>query len=436
MEIFITIFYILFFCFIIYHLHFFEISSLSKSIVIGIFLLKVIAASSFGIIHFHFYGAIDTFMYFYDSKGIYQTLFDNQLHFLQLLFGPSDLGLNAPIPSHLLPYLDKYGITYWGHYYTSEYMVIRFLTIFNLFTSGYYYADAVFMAFISLIGLLYIYRILASVYSEKTFFIQIALFGIPSVVFFTSGIHKEALSVFFLGILLWNFHKISDRNITIKRLFLILASGLLLYIVREFIFIFLLPNLIAYYLCMKRRKNVFVKFLFTHLLYWLLVLNLFRINEQLDIIHKIVVKQEDFSSLKGNSNIKINKLDENIFSLVKNFHSALRNTLVYPLYWNAKNLFQKLASFESGILFLILAVCLLFMKIRKPNIHPILPFCIVFSFSLLILFGLIVPNLGAIARYKSVPLPFLVASFFIVFDEKRFLKKVKKLFGIAQTPSN
>lgn len=393
---------------------FFSMEGVSKKIVVVFFLIKILVSFSFA----KFYGSSDSFTYFNDSLGVYKVLFINPLHFLQLFFTAYDNHSDNALPPHINHYLSEYNIIFWSRFWNSEFMVIRFLTLFNIFTLGHYYPDAVFFAFISMIGIFYLYRLFLRWFPEKNFLLITAFLAIPSVIFFTSGIHKEAPTIFIIGLILWNFNKICEGDLNLKKLFTLIISFYVLYELRMFILVFMIPNLIGYYWWFKSPKKFFLKFALIHLIYWTAAFHVNLIFPSFNLLYNIVLKQELFLKLNGNTNFQVTPLQSNFFSLLKNSPNALKDAMFYPFIVKPTTLFQWLIYFEGIALIIIFSICLIKNKIRNLKFHPLTVFSFTFSLSVLILLGLIVPNLGAMVRYKSLVLPFLCASFFILADEE------------------
>lgn len=98
---------------------------------------------------------------------------------------------------------------------------------------------------------------------------------------------------------------------------------------------------------------------------------------------------------ESGSNFSINT--DNVFSVVG---SCLYYSLFYPLFYHSKGILQLLASFENLIIIISLVLILFgLVQNKKDNFLPILFLIIAFIVSVLI--GFTTPNSGAIFRYRS-----------------------------------
>ncbi|MFH1322145.1 MAG: hypothetical protein ABII90_16025 [Bacteroidota bacterium] len=90
MEILLTIIYTTIFILLIYKMKFFIIEGLSRRTISAIFALKIIVGVILWMIYTYYYTdrkSADIFKYFDDGEIIYNTLFVNPVHYLQLVLG-------------------------------------------------------------------------------------------------------------------------------------------------------------------------------------------------------------------------------------------------------------------------------------------------------------------------------------------------------------
>lgn len=107
---------------------------------------------------------------------------------------------------------------------------------------------------------------------------------------------------------------------------------------------------------------------------------------------------------KSGSNINLDPNSTNIFSVSASY---LYYSLFHPLFFNSKSMLQHLASLEN--LFIILSLLIVFYGIirNKKDNFPAITF-VVFTLLLCLLIGLTTPNSGAIFRYRSPAVVFLL----------------------------
>jgi hypothetical protein len=96
--------------------------------------------------------------------------------------------------------------------------------------------------------------------------------------------------------------------------------------------------------------------------------------------------------------------------------------LFYPSFYNANNALQVLASFEN--LLVALALVIIVFSFIKSKKEKFLPFVFIFFvLSLCLLIGITAPNSGAIFRYRSPAMVFLLlAALYFVSADKWFIK--------------
>jgi hypothetical protein len=107
---------------------------------------------------------------------------------------------------------------------------------------------------------------------------------------------------------------------------------------------------------------------------------------------------------KSGSNIFMNYTSSNIFSLGA---SCLYYSLLHPFFFNSKSFLQHLASLENLFIVISLLIFILGIIKNKKDSFPAISF-IVFALLLCLLIGLTTPNSGAIFRYRSPAVVFIL----------------------------
>jgi hypothetical protein len=142
-------------------------------------------------------------------------------------------------------------------------------------------------------------------------------------------------------------------------------------------------------------------------------------------------KQSEFRVLKGNSNVDLPVMEPEIISILKILPKSFQNTFLRPVPVTMKNKGLWFYGLENyAVLFLLLLVLVFMDKnaFRKPM--PL--FLIVFSISAILVIGTIVPNLGAISRYKAPAILFLVLGCILILDEKRLIRSLQGFSNFLQ----
>ena len=139
----------------------------------------------------------------------------------------------------------------------------------------------------------------------------------------------------------------------------------------------------------------------------------------------VIQKNQEFIKLaqdEKSGSILVNPvLENNLLSFVKALPHAIVNTLFRPLPWNIKSPMHAFMLIENILLYLFAALIIVKSKFKILN-KNLFYFLILSGLLLLLINGMIVPILGALARYRSIGLLFiLLALLNLDFDEKKLL---------------
>ncbi|MCG3164953.1 MAG: hypothetical protein POELPBGB_00713 [Bacteroidia bacterium] len=271
---------------------FFECEGISRRAIQGVFILKILFGILLYLVYTFYYtdrSTADIYKYFDDSKVMFDSLFINPKDYFQML-----LGIHNDTP-----YFDTYynQMNHWyreydSNLYNDSHTIIRFNAVIRLFSMGVYNVHTVFMCFLSLLGLTAIYKTFITVMKEKSLLLYGAVFLIPSVLFWGSGVLKEGLLFFGLGFLVYYSHKVISGDWNLKSIFWILFSIALLALTKFYVAIAVIPALVANYWIEKTgNRNVLLKYIASYLL--LFSIGLFATNS----LQVLVQKQKDFINL-------------------------------------------------------------------------------------------------------------------------------------------
>ncbi|HXH19887.1 MAG TPA: hypothetical protein VNJ07_12475 [Chitinophagales bacterium] len=393
MNLSLPVFYALLFVIVIWRMPLFGDERLPRIFFIAVFSAKVLLA----LFYTKIFSGGDTTTYFDDASVIiYPSLLRTPLKYIYLTLGPN----GGAIPEFIRPEVLAMG--YWGD--TSDYMVVRFNALLCIFSFGNFYVHGVFMAFLSLIGLMWLYRSCLKSTGIYSPIVAGALFLIPSVLFWGSGVHKEGMLLFSLGLFFYGGVRLAQK-FTVKNLLIFLAGTTLTYLIRDHVLFILLPGMLAYFITLKNyvRIRFIVPVIYLAVIAAGITLPLFGGKNFPEVISE---KQKEFKALEaGSTQIKVKDFKPSFLCLFTNLPQALRNTLLGPFFISPTKTVHYLAIAEN--VFLVLAVIAFPWITGRPRLEPFSLMCLLFSVSLLILIGYIVPNVGAIVRYRSIALPFL-----------------------------
>ena len=385
---------------------------LRRSFLAAVFLLKTVLGIGYGLTYFEYYQTGDIVHYFQDSKIIYSALPERPGDYLELSFGYSRSG---QVPEHLSDLYERMRLS-WR---TQEYISVRFNALFNLFSFGHYYVNVVFMALLSMIGLVLLYETLSRAFPDRALWLAFAVFLIPSTLFWCSGIHKDGITLLCLCVMIYGTTKLATRRRS-RYLLLAALAGLLLWNTRAYILLIVLPNLLLYYACLRRPGRTWLRFASLNAFLVIALSTAHVFIPRLDFLGKLAFEQQFLLDLKGSTHLPMRPIGDDLGTLLSNVPMALDHVLLKPFTHRPTNAFQWVAAITSFLQLAGLLLLLVFSRLRGRSFHPLLAYCFVFGVALYLLIGLTVPSLGAIVRYKSVALPFLFAAAIVITDPARW----------------
>ncbi len=392
-------------------------AGLSVFFVNAVFVIKCLLGFIYMYAHQKIYGGGDSFEYAHDGLIIFNTLKTEPLKYLFLTFGPNNLSY---IPEFVAGEIDAMG--FWT--ITGSYTVVRFYALTFLFTFGNIYGSVVFMAFISTAGLVLLYRALHS-YASNFLMLKLVIFAIPSVMFWSSGIHKEGIVMAFTGLFIFSLTKLRQYHAGFGfYVLMILLASCALYFTRSYILLMLLPGVPAYLLCKKMKVSPVMIFLLVYAVSFILALFI-RFNlehNRYTLLQSIYQKQREFvhSTQKGDSNIAVKNFEPRLRNLLTIAPEAAGITLVAPLLLSPMKNFQILFALENIVLLLLLLLLIIKTDYAGLIQNPMAVYFIIFSVSLITLIGIVVPNIGAIIRYRSMALLFIMLPFVLSFKPPKY----------------
>ena len=393
--------YLILFAWLVTKTKFFTQSGLSNPQLVIIFLLKIIAGIFYGwigIYYGQFAYMFDTWGYHYTSVEEYKLLLSSPVDFFQNLFASGyDHGYKGFFASQ---------DSYWNDLKSNFFVSV--LSIFNLFSFGNYYINVIFFSFITLIGPIAFYRVLNDVFPGKKIQVLLATFVVPSFLYWTSGIHKDGVVFMAISLIVYHMHfGMKENRWHWKRLSVLFISFLLLLALRNFLVILLIPAIVAWYLSYRRPHRTAVVFIGTYAIAALLFFTLRYIHPGLDFPQAVVNKQKAFVELQGGSAINLKELKPDVFTFIKNSPQAIASTVLRPHPGDVKHILSLAAASETNFL-LLLFLCFLVWRTNGLQSRQFIWFCLFFSFTFLLTIGYTVNFLGAIVRYRSIIIPFLI----------------------------
>ncbi|RKX17018.1 MAG: hypothetical protein DRP35_11670, partial [Candidatus Zixiibacteriota bacterium] len=260
--------YFALFIFLIFRCKFFKNLPFSPFVLSSVFLLKLLAGLALLWIYSHYYSdrlSSDVLKYFDDGKAIFKAFqTGHYLDFLKMV-----TGIHSSDPELMRYYQNT---EFWFkkfnyHLLNDNRTIIRFNAFALIFSHGSIVIHTLFMAFLSFIGGVAIFKVFYQFFKKKKYELLIAIFLIPSVIFWTSGVLKEGILMFALGIFVFSIIRLSENYINSK-IILLLAIGLfLLSITKFYVLIALVPGIITFLWIKKFPQFSIIKFVAVHLFF-------------------------------------------------------------------------------------------------------------------------------------------------------------------------
>jgi hypothetical protein len=428
LNIFLPLTYLAFFLWLIGKLNYFKTAGFSALSLQFAFLIKAFCGLVIYLIYTYYYPVrmeADTFKYFDDSKYLYNALWEHPLDYFKMLFGINCE--NEYFLKHYYSDMYNWYRSYDNGLLNDNRLVIRLNAFVRLFSFGNYHVHSLFFNFLTFIGSYSLARLLL-VFSESKWKTYLVVFLIPSFVFWSAGILKESILIFALGSFTWNVYKIISGSHKISTYFWILFLIPILFIMKFYVFVALIPAILAWWISQKTKRTIIIH-LVTIVACLLAALGIGTIFPTYNFLVIMAAKQGDFINLANflnvNSSIYMDYLEPNLWSFIKASPKAFINTLTRPWPNELKGILFYPPLFENLFIIFILFIGWFYRKKVNPQQWKFIIFCLTFSILLFVIIGLTTPIIGAIVRYKIPAIPFLIFVALLFLDESKLPQKLR-----------
>jgi len=394
---------------------------------IAIFLIKVLAGTLLWYVYTHHYterSTADALRFYDDAKVIHSALFEDTGAYLRMMLG-FDTN-NARLDKYIVQ-MFNWDKEYNFFMYNDNQTMLRFNAFCMLLSFGNYHVHTIFMCLFSFIGSLYLYKAFYTFMPDKKYLLIFAVFCIPSVAFFSSGVLKEGIIVAAIGFFIYgilNIHKEYKKMTT--WFVLIIGMGLLL-IMKIYIVACFFPALL-YFISSKwiLKKQPWMYFLVFNIFFFVgLIISSYVFPEK-DIFYLLFKKNDDFTNVarqyESGSFIYPFQVLPNPINFLKNTPMALFTVFVRPFLWESFGVLAKFSSIENMLILLLIIIRFITHKKLELPQRRVFYMLVIFIFYLYLLIGFTTPVVGAMIRYK-VPALSLVAIACLMYIDPNKLKK-------------
>lgn len=317
----------------------------------------------------------------------------------------------------------------------SNYLVVKISIILCLLTASKFMLINIILGFIAFLGSWQLFMFFRNLYPQLHKGLAFATMGIPTVVFWSSGINKETICMASLGFLT---KCLFDIVVYKKRILLYsFICFLAIYIIgtiKSYIIISYLPFFLFFLLLYKINKtnNVFFRIILKltiPAMFMLSVAYIYFNGEELftrfsseKVLDSITYNQKAFqnqASYESGSFFTAGDFDGSFGGLLKMAPIAITTTFFRPFIWECRNLIMLLSSIE-GMTLLLFTLSLFFTrKGIRTFFHtlvsdPVVLYSIAFSLLFAIFIGASTFNFGSLVRYKIPCMPFFVSALIII----------------------
>jgi len=386
--------------------------------------LKFVGAIALGLIYTYYYNGGDTINYYNQASVIYHAFGDSFAAGFKLLTTNGEYD----------PTLAKYiGQIPWFGRGSNEYFVLRTAAFFALLDFNTYTITALFFALVSFSGIWAMYMTFAKIRPVLYKELAIAVFFIPSVFFWGSGLMKDSLCIGALGWIFYAFYRgaIEKRNI-LRSILVGALAAVPIVSTKIYILLAFLPPALLWVVNENNARirssavRLVAKPLFFAVggaLAFFAATRLTAGDDRFDLNNigtRSKITSEylyQVSVAQQGSAYNLGKLDGSLGSMVKLAPQAIFVSLFRPFLWEARNPVMLLSALEATY-FIWFTISILyrnglFRTMRLISSTPVLTLCFVFSLIFAFAVGTSTSNFGTLVRYKIPLMPFYLCGLLI-----------------------
>lgn len=391
--------------------------------------LKLFGGFAVCMIYTLYYSGGDTSNYFLDGVVMNRLLFKDPKAFFQIM---------------------AEGLTYENYYHLDEetgyasyvgdpqtFFVVKLTLWLVMVSFRSFVGTTILLAWISFVGMWRLYRVFVYEFPNLKKELAIAVFFLPSVFFWGSGLLKDTITLSCVGYFTHAFYMIFVRRkrIAFSILTLLLSSYIILSIKPYIIFALLLGSLTwVVNGIIRRTKGGMVKMAVAPTILFISFMAGYALLASLEtslgyyklstVLERAVVVQQDLQAKHyEGSTFDIGEFEATVPSVLSKAPAAIMASLFRPYIWEARNPVMIAAALEN--LYIAILTLIVLFRVRVFGIlkyafkNELLTFCLIFSMFFAFAVGLSTSNFGSLVRYKIPLMPFYVAALFIVSELRR-----------------
>ncbi len=403
---------------------FFQAPGLDRRMIGGFFVLKILAGTALWYVYTYMHtdrATADIYRYFDDGNIMFRAWGQAPLDYLRMLTGIGNDEKRFDV--HYYQVMNNWYRQYESNVYNDAHTMIRFNAFVRLFSFGHYPVHTVFICFLCTIGLVALYKAFVSQVRGHERVWAFALFAMPSVLFWSSGVIKEGLLMFGLGLFLYAQMDLLRAGPSWRSL-LLPPTVVLLFFLKFYVLLSLIPALTAYVWCVKAgARRPVLKFLITLTGFAFIGINAGLLHPGLRVLEILWIKQRDFigmaTEVNSGSLVTVAELQPNAWSFAQQIPHALYMTFLSPLTAFGNGALGAMSALENILLLVCMGMAIRWRRGWSEVDQPALFFCASFCLLLALVIGWTTPVIGALVRYRVPLLPFLLLACLCIADPKK-----------------
>lgn len=417
--------------FILLKWKFIRSTGINSKTILSLFGIKILFSFTIFWIYKYYYlntNTADIFKYFEDAKVLNHYIFKNSpLDYLKFIFG---FHVDSPDIQEAILHTKHWVKLVEINALNDNQTIIRLHAILLLFSNGYFHIHTLIFCFISFIGCIFLFKFFKILFPQENTKLIVGIFLIPSVLFWSSGVLKESILIFGIGIFVYHWCKIIYKYPKpLLSIILIVGSLYLIMILKSYVIIAMIPSLISWFIIQRGKLKYFLPtFIFIHTAFIIILFQANNFVPSFNFMEHLIFKQNDFicvaNEMHAQSKIDLPLIDHTYNSLINSIPNAIYNVFYQPEFKSISSSMQFLAFLENIAILLLIGMSIFFFKKPAKNQRIVVWFTLFYTLFLSILIGWVVPISGAIVRYKIPFLPFLVVCLLICINTK----KIKLIF--------
>ncbi|HQW45510.1 MAG: hypothetical protein IPL09_05265 [Bacteroidetes bacterium] len=390
---------------------------------------KLFSGILFGALYQFYYKYGDSINYLIAGKEYFDYILTNPAALIDFIF------LDQKVLDEKYHIVIENSLLIFDYFINSNIIVHKFVLILGLFTGYLFFPLCVLFSFISFIGCWKIYRTLSQLYPQYEKYFKISFLYLPSVIFWTAGIGKDAICLGFINLFAafiieaFIFKKHFFRNMLWCFFFLYVTYTIKSYIVLSFVPLFIffifttqvkkIHNTAKKWLI----KGVFMIFVLAGALF-LLLNNTVSDKITEDVVGSALFLTQGQQNTESGNDSKYDlgiTLDDIRNRNIKPYIlPAVVVALFRPYIWEVNKPFIIFSFVESCFfLFFTMYVFIKGYVIRTLQIvlkNEFVLFCILYTIIFAFFVGLVSANFGTLIRYKTPFISYFLIALFIIKD--------------------